>query len=252
MAPFILFAILTIGGLKASGAETLIAKAFTGNQLGMIVVAALLGGLSPFCSCEVITFSAALLMLGTPLSAVMAFWLTSPQMDPAMFLINAGTLGWDFASAKTLAIIAIGLFGGAVTMALADTSLLRAPLRDIQRPSACCHPPQAFQGQPVWDFWRVTERRQTFVSTVRSNGLFLFKWLSLAYVLEALILRYIPTGWIGRLLGVEDIGTIILASLIGVPAYMNGYTAIPLVDPMLIPIPEIIDRHVSNLSYRLT
>ena len=97
-----MFAILTIGGLKASGAETLIAKAFTGNQLGMIVVAALLGGLSPFCSCEVIPFIAALLMLGTPLSAVMALWLTSPLMDPAIFLITAGTLGWDFAIAKPL------------------------------------------------------------------------------------------------------------------------------------------------------
>jgi hypothetical protein len=49
---------------------------------------------------------------------------------------------------------------------------------------------------------------------VRSNGLFLFKWLSLAYVLEALMLQYIPTGWIGSLLGGEDIGTIILAGLI--------------------------------------
>ena len=139
-----------------------------------------------------------------------------------MFLITAGTLGWDFAIAKTLASIAIGLFGGAVTMAFADTCLLRAPLQDIQRPSACCGPPQAFQGQPLWDFWRVTERRQTFVSTVRSNGLFLFKWLSLARVLETLILQYIPTGWIGSLLGGEDIGTIILAGLIGVPAYLNG------------------------------
>ena len=134
-APFILFAILTIGGRKTSGAETLIAKAFTGNQLGMIVVAALLGGLSPFCSCEVIPFIAALLMLGTPLSAVMAIWLTSSLMDPAMFLITDATLDWNFAIAKTLATIAIGLFGGAVTMALADTRLLRTPLRDIQRPS---------------------------------------------------------------------------------------------------------------------
>ena len=50
-APFISFAILTIGGLKASGAETLNAKAFTGSHLGMIAVAARLGGLSTFCSC---------------------------------------------------------------------------------------------------------------------------------------------------------------------------------------------------------
>jgi uncharacterized protein len=94
-------------------------------------------------------FIVALLMLGTPLRAVMAFWLTSPLMDSVIFLITASTLGWEFAITKTLATIAIGLFGDAVTVALADTSLLGAPLRDIQRPSACYSPPQAFKGQPV-------------------------------------------------------------------------------------------------------
>ena len=84
-APCILFAITAVGVLKASGAETMIAKAFVGSELRMIVFAALLGGLSPFCSCEVIPFIAALLSLGIPLSAVMAFWLASPLMDPAMF-----------------------------------------------------------------------------------------------------------------------------------------------------------------------
>ena len=38
----------------------------------------------------------------------MAFWLASPLMDPAMFLITSGTLGWDFAVAKAMAAIAIG------------------------------------------------------------------------------------------------------------------------------------------------
>ena len=41
----------------------------------MIVFATFLGGVSPLCSCEVIPFIAALLALGIPLSAVMAFWL---------------------------------------------------------------------------------------------------------------------------------------------------------------------------------
>ena len=87
-APFILFAITAVGVLKASGAETMIAKAFVGSELRMIVFATLLGGLSPFCSCEVIPFMASLLSLGIPLSAVMAFWLASSLMDPAMFLIT--------------------------------------------------------------------------------------------------------------------------------------------------------------------
>ena len=40
----------------------------------MIFMAALMGELAPFCSCEVIPFIAALLSLGTPISGVMAFW----------------------------------------------------------------------------------------------------------------------------------------------------------------------------------
>ena len=51
---FILFAIGAVATLKATGAEALLAKAFEGREVRMIVMAALLGGLSPFCSCEVI------------------------------------------------------------------------------------------------------------------------------------------------------------------------------------------------------
>ena len=47
------------------------------------------------------------------------------------------------------------------------------------------------------------------------------------------MLQYIPTGWIGNLLGGEDIGTIILAGLIGVPAYLNDYATISLVGATL-------------------
>ena len=79
-AIFITFAVLAVGYLKASGSEAMLAKAFEGREVRMIVMAALLGGLSPFCSCEVIPFIAALLAVGAPLSAVMAFWLASPLM----------------------------------------------------------------------------------------------------------------------------------------------------------------------------
>ena len=57
-APYMLFAVLLIAGLKATGAETLVAHAFKGRENRMIVLAALIGGLAPFCSCEVIPFIA--------------------------------------------------------------------------------------------------------------------------------------------------------------------------------------------------
>tara|TARA_B100000029_G_C16807098_1_gene678989 strand:- start:114 stop:497 length:384 start_codon:yes stop_codon:yes gene_type:complete len=71
--PYVAIAVVLVAGLKATGAETLVAKAFEGRESRMIVLAAVLGGLAPFCSCEVIPFIAGLLALGAPLSAVMAF-----------------------------------------------------------------------------------------------------------------------------------------------------------------------------------
>jgi hypothetical protein len=82
IAPFLGLAIGLAAYAKASGADGLIAHVFSGRLGFMIVAAALFGGLSPFCSCGVIPLIAALLAMGVPLPAVMAFWLASPIMDP--------------------------------------------------------------------------------------------------------------------------------------------------------------------------
>ncbi|WP_111734987.1 permease [Roseovarius amoyensis] len=231
-APFIAFAVVAVAGMKATGAETLMARAFEGRQARMIVLAALLGGLAPFCSCEVIPFIAAMLALGAPLGAVMAFWLASPLMDPAMFLITAGTLGWDFAIAKTVAAVGLGLFGGFATMAAARTPVFADPLRERPQ-TGCCGARNSFGGAPVWRFWQHADRRAAFRATAQDNTLFLLKWLALAYVIEALMLRYIPADAVANLLGGGGIGTIVLGALVGAPAYLNGFAAVPLIDALL-------------------
>ena len=111
-APFLILSIAIAAWAGATGADNLIAKAFTGAPLLMIGLGALAGGISPFCSCGVIPLIAALLAMGVPLSAVMAFWLASPIMDPSMFVLTAGVLDLEFAIAKTVAAIGLGLFGG--------------------------------------------------------------------------------------------------------------------------------------------
>ncbi|QHQ35505.1 permease [Algicella marina] len=232
-APFILFAVFAVAYLKATGAETLLAKAFEGNQTRMIIMAALLGGLSPFCSCEVIPFIAAMLALGTPLAAVMAFWLASPLMDPAMFAITASALGFDFAVGKTVAAVGLGLLGGFGTRLLIHTPAFSDPLREKPQIGGCCGVKKPFQGKPLWKFWQEDARRETFRQTALTNTLFLVKWLSLAYLLEALMVRFIPAELIAGALGGDGFGTILLASLVGGPAYLNGYAAVPLLAGLL-------------------
>ncbi len=232
-APFIIFAVLAVAYLKATGAETLLARAFEGNPPRMIVMAALLGGLSPFCSCEVIPFVAALLAVGAPLAAVMAFWLASPLMDPAMFAITSGTLGWEFAIAKTIAAVGLGMMGGFVVLATAKTPVFANPLRERPAVGGCCGVKKPFSGTPVWQFWTEAPRREVFSQTARENAMFLLKWLTLAYLIEALMVRYIPAELIAGLLGGTGVGPILLGALVGAPAYLNGYAAVPLIDALL-------------------
>ena len=232
-APFILFAVLAVAFVKAAGAETLLSRAFEGRETRMIVLAALLGGLSPFCSCQVIPFIAALLAVGAPLSAVMAFWLASPLMDPAMFLITSGTLGWDFAIGKTLAAVGIGLLGGVGTMMLKNSPVFADPLREKPQVGGCCGVKKPFQGKPVWRFWGEAERRETFRTEAATNLVFLLKWLLLAYLLEAVMLRHIPAEMIANLLGGSGLWPVLLGAFVGAPAYLNGYAAVPLVDALL-------------------
>ena len=230
---FIIIAISLVAFVKAAGAETLLAKAFEGNQTRMIVFAALLGGLSPFCSCEVIPFIAALLAVGAPLAAVMAFWLASPLMDPAMFMITWGELGLDFAIGKTVAAVSLGLMGGYITMALAGSAVFVDPLREKPQVGGCCGVKAPFQGTPVWAFWKEADRRVMFRDTWVENALFLFKWLLIAYLFEALMLHYVPAEWIATSLGGSGLGTVILAAIVGMPAYLNGYAAVGLLGGLM-------------------
>ena len=230
---FIFVAITLVAFVKASGADALLAKAFEGDPRRMIVMAALFGGLSPFCSCEVIPFVAALLAVGAPLSAVMAFWLASPLMDPAMFMITWGELGFGFAAAKTAAAVALGMAGGFAAKAFSDSSVFADPLREKPRIGGCCGAGKPFQGKPVWRFWREDARRGAFRAAWLENFVFLFKWLLLAYFIESLMLHYVPAELIARILGGDGPGVVLLAAIVGMPAYLNGYAAVGLLDGLL-------------------
>lgn len=228
--PFIVLAVGAIAVMKASGSERLLDGAFKGRETRMIVIGALVGGLSPFCSCQVIPFVAALLAAGAPLSAVMAFWLASPLMDPAMFAITAGGLGLDFAIAKTLAAVALGVAGGMTVKLMAATPVFADPLRVSPKIGGCCG---AKKKTVNWRFWTEPARRQAFVQSAVSNLVFLGKWLALAYLLQALMIAYVPADLVVRVVGGDGIGPIILATLVGAPAYLNGYAAVPLISGLL-------------------
>lgn len=244
---YMAFAVLFLAGIKATGAEEMIADIFKGRENKMIFLAALVGGLAPFCSCEVIPFIAGLLALGTPLPPIMAFWLSSPLIDPPTLLITAGSLGWKFAISKAVFAVAIGIFGGyavKLLMALGYLANYQKNSHEIAIKTCCsgesCTPDSCgdmgdngSRQAPVWLFWKERERVNIFFYEFKSNGLFLLKWMLFAYSLESLMIHYVPAQLIASAVGGEGLVPIILSALVGVPAYLNSYIAPPIVSGLI-------------------
>ncbi len=229
IVPFLIMSVAVAGAAKASGADTIIGKVASAKPSTIILAAAVFGGLSPFCSCGVIPIIAALLAMGVPLPAVMAFWLASPVTDPAMFVLTAGALGTEFAVVKTLTAVFLGVAGGYATQMVLAAGGFADPLRPgIADRGGCAAKSMAKGSAIVWRFWDDPERRATFSREAFNTGWFLLKWLTLAFILESLMVQYLPGETVSQWLGTDSTWAIPMAVLVGVPAYLNGYAALPL------------------------
>jgi len=231
VVPVILVGALVAAAASASGAATLVSRAFEGRQVRMIVVASLVGALLPICGITVLPLVAGLLAARVPLAPIMAFWLSSPITSPSMLLITAGTLGWPFAVAKTLAAVGAGLLAGTVTLLLARWSWVQHPARSsggmarLQDTVSSCQSSGGF----AWKFWRVTGRRKIFSATLIDTGRLMILWLTIAFVAEYFLRQFVPADVLRDTVGRDGAWAVPIAALVGAPLYLDGYAALPLV-----------------------
>ncbi|MCZ6797910.1 MAG: permease, partial [Gammaproteobacteria bacterium] len=233
MLPFFALAIGLAAYAKATGADNIIASVFSGNPVRSTILAAFVGALSPFCSCGVIPLIAAMLGAGVPLAPVMAFWIASPIMDPEMFILTAAGIGFNFAIAKTLATITMGLLAGFSVLLLQRYGFLANPLQ-AKVTSGCAASCDSDKSIEInWRFWQEPRRVQAFRAESKAIGIFLGKWLAFAFFLESLMLAYVSPSWITDYVGADNAFAIPIAAVVGVPSYLNGYAAIPLISGLL-------------------
>jgi uncharacterized membrane protein YraQ (UPF0718 family) len=235
LAPWFVLSVMFAAAAKATGGDAIVARAFVGREAWVIPIAAVIGGLTPFCSCGVIPLIAGLFGAGVPLAPVMAFWIASPLMDPTQFFVIAGTLGIGFAVAKTVAAVGMGLLGGYGTMVLTRTGLVTidGALRStIQRKSCCKSARESSPAGPVWRFWEDGERSRVFLTASASTAWFLVRWLVLAFAIESVMTAWVPPTMIAQGLGTGSFA-IPLAVLVGVPVYINGLAAVPFVGGLI-------------------
>lgn len=223
-----------------------------------VVLATAVGAFSPLCACTVVPVISGLLHSGVPLAPVMSFWIASPTMDPEKFALTVSMLGWPLAVARLAATLALSLGAGYLTVALVRTGLLGANvLRQSATSSAsatksrlpvisgasdatgttssCCAAAAATPSATHASFservrhihWP-TAGREMGVQSWR-----LGRWLLLAFLLEALIVRYVPQAAIASVLGEGSRFAVVIAALVGIPLYLNNVAALPIVSGLL-------------------
>lgn len=211
LMPVVLLASLLAGALAVGSWSGRVLAVIEGRPARAVVLASVAGALTPVCGLGVLPLIAALLHRGLPLAPVMAFWVSSPIMGPSMVVVTVGVLGVQFAAAKALAAVGMGLLAGAVTHALPG---FNGPVGTLTRPgqSACS---ECRSAGFWWEAW--------------NSARLVLRWLALALVLEILLQRLVPEAWIESAFGAGSGASVPLAAVVGAPLYVDGYAALPMV-----------------------
>ncbi len=85
-----------------------------------IIIATILGMISPLCACGVLPLSLGLFFGGVPFSTVMALLISSPLLSPSGYTLTQWELGTQWAIAKTASAAFMGLYAGFLTLFLED------------------------------------------------------------------------------------------------------------------------------------
>ncbi len=204
------------------------------NIILSIIVAALLGIVSPLGSYVVIPLSAALVMAGLPLAPVIAFAVSSPLINPNLIILTAGALGTEMAVMRCVSAFVLGVSAGLITQMLIknDNIGIRVDVETTTKSNS-----SVVDGKSN-DIKRVNNnastlivRRPFWVETWKHTK-YISKHFSVGILVAALTKVLIPVALVSDYLGSEHVFSVFLATLAGVPFYTCGGAAIPVVQQL--------------------
>lgn len=134
LGPYFFLALFIAAMVDLLYLDVVARRSFKRHGLLGILFTTCLGAFSPFCSFTVIPLIRRLLRGGVPLSAVMAFWIASPAMDPPIFALTARAIGMPLALSRLIGALVLSIAAGSITLLLERRGLLtdvvrRAPAR---------------------------------------------------------------------------------------------------------------------------
>lgn len=191
------------------------------HGIGANIVSALLGTVTPFCSCSSIPLFIGFTSAGLPLGVTFSFLISSPMVDLGSLVLLMSIFGAKVAFAYVIIGLIIAVVGGTLIQKLhmekyVEEFIKNASSVDIESPTLTKKD-------------RVEFAKEQVIGTFKK----VLPYILVGVGIGALIHNWIPETWIEAVLGSDNPFGVILATLVGVPMYADIFGTIPVAEALL-------------------
>ena len=184
-------------------------------------VSALLGTVTPFCSCSSIPLFMGFTSAGLPVGVTFSFLISSPMVDLGSLVLLTGIFGFRVAAVYVLVGLVLAVMGGTIIEKLhmeryVEDFILSAGGVDLEAPS-------------------LTRRDRLIYAREQMTGTFrkVFPYILVGVGIGAVIHNWIPQDYVEAVLGGGNPFGVVLATLVGVPMYADIFGTIPVAEALL-------------------
>jgi uncharacterized protein len=187
------------------------------------VLAALLGTVTPFCSCSAVPLFIGFLGAGVPLGVTFSFLISAPMVNEIAVVLLYGLLGWKVAAIYTGTGLVVAIVSGFVIGKLGLERHVEDWVRNV-------HAQDGGEDVPglTW-----AERLDAGAVAVRDIVGKVWLWVVAGIAVGAAIHGYVPEGVLASIMGKEAWWSVPAATLLGIPMYSNAAGIIPVVQALL-------------------
>lgn len=189
--------------------------------IGANVVSALLGTVTPFCSCSSIPLFIGFTSAGLPLGVTFSFLISSPMVDLGSLVLLMSIFGARVAVIYVIVGLIIAVAGGTLIEKLGMEKYVEEFILNAH--AAALDVPKLSNRD------RISYAKEQVVETFKK----VFPYILAGVGIGAVIHNWIPETWIEQILGSSNPFGVILATLVGVPMYADIFGTIPIAEALL-------------------
>jgi uncharacterized membrane protein YraQ (UPF0718 family) len=187
-------------------------KGIWGNIMGV-----LFGAVTPFCACSTVPMTLGFLQAGVPFGTVMSFVISSPLMDPLVFIMLGTFLGWEVAIGFFVLTSAFAVIFGVVLEKMGGASQVKNV-----RLKGGAH----VQEEKIPTGFKNRLKESFFKAWGDFKGVFIYMIVGVA--IGAAIYGYLPKELLAKVAGPDNPFAVPVVALIGMPLYIRVESAIPI------------------------